>query len=65
MSETRVRIDPDDPQSLPPGRVDHAVLDGTTEEGIALQARHDDADAMPVRQPGPQTATTQEPPATA
>ena len=46
MSETRVRIDPDDPLSLPPARVDHAVLDGTTEEDIARQARHDDAEAM-------------------
>ena len=46
MSRTRLRIDPDDPQTLPPGRVDRAVLDATTEEDIALQARHDDAQAM-------------------
>ena len=46
MSETRVRIDPDDPRSLPPARVDYAVLDATTEEDIAQQARHDDAEAM-------------------
>ena len=46
MSRTRVRIDPDDPRSLAPGRVDHAVLDRTTEEDIALQARDDDAEAM-------------------
>ena len=46
MSRTRVRIDPDDPRSLPPGQVDHAAVDGTTEEDIALQARHDDAEAM-------------------
>ncbi len=46
MSRTRIGIDPDDPQSLPPGRVDHAVLDATTEEDIALQARDDDAQAM-------------------
>ena len=46
MSKTRVRIDPDNPQSLPPGRVDHAVLDATSEEDIARQAREDDAKAM-------------------
>ena len=46
MSRTRVRIDPDNPRSLPPGRVDHAVLDATTEEDIARQARDDDAEAM-------------------
>jgi len=46
MSVTRVRIDPDDPGSLPPGRVDYAVLDATTEEDIARQIREDDAEAM-------------------
>ena len=43
MSRTRVRIDPDDPRSLPRGRVDHAVLDATTEEDIARQERDDEA----------------------
>ena len=46
MSVTRVRIDPDGPGSLPPGRVDYAVLDATTEEDIARQIREDDAEAM-------------------
>ena len=46
MSETRVTIDPDDPQSLPEGRIDHAVLDGTTETDLALQQQQDDAEAM-------------------
>ena len=46
MSKTRVRIDPDNPQSLPPGRVDHAVLDATSEEDIARQERDDDAEAI-------------------
>ena len=46
MSVTRVRIDPDDPGSLPPGRVDDAVLDATTEEDIERQIREDDAEAM-------------------
>ena len=46
MSITRVRIDPDDPESLPPGQVDYAVLDATTEEDIARQIREDDVEAM-------------------
>ena len=46
MSRTRVRIDRDNPRSLPTGRVDHAVLNATTEEDIARQTREDDADAM-------------------
>ena len=46
MSETHVRIDPDDPQSLPEGRIDHAVLDGTTETDLALQQQQDAAEAM-------------------
>ena len=46
MSETHVRIDPDDPQSLPEGRIDHAVLDGTTETDLALQQQQDDSEAM-------------------
>ena len=46
MSRSRVRIDPDDPRSLPPGQVDHAVLDTTSEEDIARQAHEDAAEAM-------------------
>ena len=46
MSETHVRIDPDDPKSLPEGRIDHAVLDGTTETDLVLQQQQDDAEAM-------------------
>ena len=46
MSRTRVTIDPNEPRSLPPGRVDPAVLDGTTEEDIARQAGEDNTDAM-------------------
>ena len=46
MSKTHVRTDPDDPQSLPEGRIDHAVLDGTTETDLALQQQQDDAEAM-------------------
>ena len=46
MSRTRLKIDPGDPRSLPPGRVDHAVLDATSEADIARQARDDDAEAV-------------------
>ena len=46
MSTRRVRIDPDDPQSLPTGRIDHAVVDGATEADLASQQREDDAEAM-------------------
>ena len=46
MSRTRVRIDPDDPQTVPSGRVDYRMLDETTEEDIARRAREDDAEAM-------------------
>ncbi len=46
MSKTRIRIDPDNPRSLPPGRVDHAIMESTSEEDIAQQAREDDAEAM-------------------
>ena len=46
MNKTRIRIDPDDPATLPEGRVDPAALDATTEAEIALQQRGDDAQAM-------------------
>ena len=46
MSRTRVSINPDDPRSLPPGRIDPVVVDATTEEEIARQVRLDDAEAI-------------------
>ena len=46
MSTKRVRIDPDDPQSLPEGRIDHAVLDSAVDADLASQQREDDAEAM-------------------
>ena len=46
MSTTRVRIDPDDPATLPEGRIDPAVVDATTEAEIAAQQKEDDAEAM-------------------
>ena len=46
MSTTRVRIDPDDPASFPTGRVDPAVVDGTTEAEIAMHQRQDETAAL-------------------
>ena len=48
MSTTRIRIDPDNPATLPEGRstFDPAVVDGTTESEIAMQQQEDDAEAM-------------------
>ena len=46
MSRTRLTIDPDSPEGVPRGRVDHDVLDATGEAEIARQAREDDAEAM-------------------
>ena len=46
MSRTRSTIDPDNPQDVPVGRVNHEVLDATGEEDINRQARDDDAEAM-------------------
>ncbi len=43
MSTTRVRIDPDDPSTLPEGRIDPARVDATTEAEIAAQEREDEA----------------------
>ena len=46
MSTTRVRIDPDDPSTLPQGRIDAARVDAITEAQIALQEREDTDTAM-------------------
>ena len=46
MSRARMTMDPDNPRGLPGGRVDHEVLDATSEDDIARQARDDDAEAM-------------------
>ena len=46
MSRTRLTIDPDDPQGILRGRVDHEILDATGEKDIARQAGEDDAEAM-------------------
>ena len=42
MSRTRIRVNPNDPRSLPAGRIDYGVLDATTEPDIAAQQRQDD-----------------------
>ena len=46
MSTTRIRIDPDDPQDLPEGRIDEEVLDRTTDADLARQQREDHAEAV-------------------
>ena len=46
MSTTRVRIDPDDPATLPEGRIDPLIVDGTTEAEIASQQQENEAKAM-------------------
>ena len=46
MGTTRIRIDPDDPTTIPQGRIAPAVVDATTEADIALQEREDEAEAM-------------------
>lgn len=45
MSRTRIRIDPDDPRSLPAGRVDYEIPDRTTERDLDLHQREDDGEA--------------------
>ena len=46
MSTVRAKIDPDNPATLPEGRLDAAVVDGTTETDIAKQQQEDDAETM-------------------
>ena len=46
MSTTRIGIDPDDPSTLPEGRIDPARLDATTEAEIAAHEREDEEEAM-------------------
>ncbi len=46
MGTTRIRIEPDDPATLPEGRIDVAKVDSTTEAETALPEREDDAEAM-------------------
>jgi len=46
MGTTRVRIDPDNPETFPKGRINFPVVDGTTEDMIALQKKEDEMEAM-------------------
>ena len=46
MKTIRVSIDPDNPASLPEGRVDFNLLDATTERDIAKQQHRDETDAI-------------------
>jgi len=46
MKTVRTSIDPDNPATLPVGRVDFNRLDATTEQDIAAQQHMDEADAM-------------------
>ena len=46
MSTRRVRIDPQDPSTLPAGRIDPVRVDAATEAEIALQQQEDEEEAM-------------------
>ena len=45
-STTRVKIDPDDPTTIPEGRIDAARVDATTDAEIARQQQEDEDEAM-------------------
>ena len=46
MSTTRIRVDPDDPETFPKGRVDFTKVDGTAEDRIAIHRKEDENNAM-------------------
>ncbi len=46
MSITRISVDLEDPTTFLEGRVDLAVVDGTTEAEIAAQQKEDEIEAM-------------------
>ncbi|MFZ2404766.1 MAG: hypothetical protein WAW41_06485 [Methylobacter sp.] len=46
MTTVRISIDPDNPASLPEGRVDFDRLDATNEGNIAAQQHIDETNAM-------------------
>ena len=45
-STTRVNIDPDDPPTIPEGRIDIAKVDATSDAEIARQRQEDEDEAM-------------------
>lgn len=46
MSITRVKFDPNDPDSFPKGRINYEIVDSTTEEQINQHQREDEEEAM-------------------
>ena len=46
MKTMRVKVDISNPQSMPKGRVNRALVDATTEQDIKRQIKEDDAAAM-------------------
>jgi hypothetical protein len=44
MKTVRVKIDPQNPATLPVGRVNYQILDSTTESQLADQQKIDDAE---------------------
>jgi hypothetical protein len=44
VKTVRVKIDPQNPEVLPVGRVDYQILDSTTESQLADQQKVDDAE---------------------
>ena len=46
MKTVKISIDPENPASLPEGRVDFNRLDDTNEQDIAAQQHIDETDAM-------------------
>jgi len=46
MNTVKISIDPENPASLPEGRVDFNRLDVTTERDIAAQQHIDETDAL-------------------
>jgi len=46
MNTVKISIDPENPASLPEGRVDFNRLDATTERDIAVQQHMDETNAL-------------------
>ena len=46
MTTVRVKVDLNQPEQLPRGRVNPEMLDATTEQDLAVQQQTDDAEAM-------------------
>ncbi len=46
MSTTRIKVDLDNPDTFPKGRIDPELVDGTTEAQITRQQQEDEEEAM-------------------